>query len=79
MADPGEELDIQSLDDVRMIRSDVLPCYDHLGVTEQDIQEFKRKGQYYDRHRLNVILYNFYGKNNFTREHTDNGQKKDEL
>ena len=68
MADDGEELDVKYLGDVRMIRSDVLPCYQHLGLKTEDIEEFKREGKYYDRHRLSVILYNFYGRNNFTQQ-----------
>ena len=54
----------------------MLPCYYAMGVTPEEIESYRKKGQYFSGERLGVKMYSFYGRNNFTKPVHDT---KDEL
>ncbi len=54
----------------------MLPCYYAMGLTQEEIESYRKKGQYFSGERLGVKMYSFYGRNNFTKS---NHNDRDEL
>jgi len=77
VAEPGEEVDASLKDDVILLYSDVMPCYKRLGLTDEDIETFRKNGQVYDYELTQGTTREGFYRRQKTPSHSS--QQKDEL
>ncbi len=67
VAQPGEEIDAHLKEDVVSLYSEVMPCYYHMGLTDELIEELRQKGAVYDYEKTQgTVRQEFYGRKNST-------------
>ncbi len=76
MALPGETLDLGMKNDTSYVMSDHNACYSRLGLTDTDLDEYRRQGRYYDyTEQTDVEKVGFYGR----LKRQSDSRAKDEL
>ena len=77
VAEPGQVLDTAVPDDVVILQSDAHECYKKMGLTEEQINEYKKRGKYFDY--SDTINPHFYGRKIDSSDESKEESKREEL